>query len=103
MNKFDALMPRFTRQLASCLATACLAWMLGAANMTGSATAQESSLTLEETPVPAGVEISGIQIEPVAIELKAGECSFHHPLMVHGSFANYTDRPRRATVAVGAP
>ncbi|MCA9226757.1 MAG: phytanoyl-CoA dioxygenase family protein [Planctomycetales bacterium] len=36
--------------------------------------------------------------EPVAIELKAGECSFHHPLMVHGSFANYTDRPRRATV-----
>ncbi|MEZ6114614.1 MAG: phytanoyl-CoA dioxygenase family protein [Pirellulaceae bacterium] len=36
--------------------------------------------------------------EPMAIELKAGECSFHHPLMVHGSFANYTDRPRRATV-----
>ncbi|MEZ6107900.1 MAG: DUF1549 and DUF1553 domain-containing protein [Pirellulaceae bacterium] len=26
-------------------------------------------MTLEETPVPAGVEISGIQIEPVAIEL----------------------------------
>ena len=36
--------------------------------------------------------------EPVAIELRAGECSFHHPLMVHGSFANRTDRPRRATV-----
>lgn len=36
--------------------------------------------------------------DPVAIELKAGECSFHHPLMVHGSFANFTDRPRRATV-----
>jgi len=35
---------------------------------------------------------------PVAIELKAGECSFHHPLMVHGSFANRVDRPRRATV-----
>jgi len=35
---------------------------------------------------------------PVAIELKAGECSFHHPLMVHGSFANQTDRPRRAVV-----
>ena len=35
---------------------------------------------------------------PVAIELKAGECSFHHPLMVHGSFANRGDRPRRATV-----
>lgn len=35
---------------------------------------------------------------PVAIELKAGECTFHHPLMVHGSFENRTDRPRRATV-----
>ena len=36
--------------------------------------------------------------KPVAIELKAGECSFHHPLMVHGSYENRTDRPRRATV-----
>ena len=35
---------------------------------------------------------------PVAIELKAGECSFHHPLMVHGSYRNTTERPRRATV-----
>ena len=35
---------------------------------------------------------------PVAIELKAGECSFHHPLMVHGSYANKTGRPRRAVV-----
>ncbi|HEV2971430.1 MAG TPA: phytanoyl-CoA dioxygenase family protein [Pirellulales bacterium] len=35
---------------------------------------------------------------PVAIELKAGECSFHHPLMVHGSHENRTDRPRRAFV-----
>jgi ectoine hydroxylase-related dioxygenase (phytanoyl-CoA dioxygenase family) len=35
---------------------------------------------------------------PVAIELKRGEASFHHPLMVHGSFENKTDRPRRATV-----
>ncbi|QDV12151.1 Phytanoyl-CoA dioxygenase (PhyH) [Rosistilla oblonga] len=35
---------------------------------------------------------------PTAIELKAGECAFHHPLMVHGSFANRTDRPRRAAV-----
>jgi ectoine hydroxylase-related dioxygenase (phytanoyl-CoA dioxygenase family) len=36
--------------------------------------------------------------KPVAIELKAGEASFHHPLMVHGSFENSTDRERRATV-----
>lgn len=35
---------------------------------------------------------------PTAIELKAGECAFHHPLMVHGSFANRTARPRRAAV-----
>ncbi|MFL6209488.1 MAG: phytanoyl-CoA dioxygenase family protein [Pyrinomonadaceae bacterium] len=35
---------------------------------------------------------------PVPIELKQGECSFHHPLMVHGSYGNSTDRPRRATV-----
>ena len=35
---------------------------------------------------------------PVAVELKQGECTFHHPLMIHGSFENRTDRPRRATV-----
>jgi len=38
------------------------------------------------------------EFKPVAIELKKGEASFHHPLMVHGSFANKTDHPRRATV-----
>ncbi|CAN5706434.1 hypothetical protein BH23PLA1_BH23PLA1_05460 [soil metagenome] len=36
--------------------------------------------------------------EPAVIELKPGEATFHHPLMVHGSFANRTERPRRATV-----
>ena len=35
---------------------------------------------------------------PVPIELRAGECSFHHPLMVHGSYENRTPAPRRATV-----
>jgi len=38
------------------------------------------------------------QFRPVAIELKKGECAFHHPLLVHGSYENSTDRPRRATV-----
>ena len=38
------------------------------------------------------------EFKPVAIELKKGECSFHHPMMVHGSFANGSDRPRRAAV-----
>jgi len=35
---------------------------------------------------------------PVAVELKKGEASFHHPRLVHGSFANHSDRSRRATV-----
>jgi ectoine hydroxylase-related dioxygenase (phytanoyl-CoA dioxygenase family) len=38
------------------------------------------------------------QFRPVAIELKAGEASFHHPRLIHGSYANDTDSPRRATV-----
>lgn len=38
------------------------------------------------------------EFRPVAIELKQGECSFHHPLMAHGSFENRTKRPRRAAV-----
>jgi ectoine hydroxylase-related dioxygenase (phytanoyl-CoA dioxygenase family) len=38
------------------------------------------------------------QFKPVAIELKQGEASFHHPLMVHGSYENKTNRPRRAAV-----
>ncbi|HKZ01181.1 MAG TPA: phytanoyl-CoA dioxygenase family protein [Pyrinomonadaceae bacterium] len=39
-----------------------------------------------------------LEFRPVAIELKQGECSFHHPLMVHGSYENRTDRSRRAVV-----
>lgn len=35
---------------------------------------------------------------PVAIELKAGQCAFHHPLLVHGSYENRTERQRRAVV-----
>jgi ectoine hydroxylase-related dioxygenase (phytanoyl-CoA dioxygenase family) len=38
------------------------------------------------------------QFKPVAIELKQGECSFHHPLMVHGSYENRSQRPRRGAV-----
>ena len=36
--------------------------------------------------------------QPVAVELKRGQCSFHHPRMIHGSYANSTPRQRRATV-----
>lgn len=38
------------------------------------------------------------QFKPVPIELKQGDCSFHHPLMVHGSFENKSSRPRRGAV-----
>lgn len=36
--------------------------------------------------------------KPVAVELKAGQASFHHSMMVHGSFENRSPRPRRAAV-----
>lgn len=35
---------------------------------------------------------------PVAIPLKKGECALHHSLLVHGSYENRSDRPRRAAV-----
>lgn len=36
--------------------------------------------------------------EPVPIVVKKGQATIHHPLMVHGSHENRSDRPRRATV-----
>jgi len=38
------------------------------------------------------------EFKPLAIELKPGECSFHHPLMVHGSYENRSNSPRRGAV-----
>jgi hypothetical protein len=38
------------------------------------------------------------EFKPVAIEMRKGEASFHHPRMIHGSYENVTDGPRRATV-----
>ncbi|REJ65961.1 MAG: phytanoyl-CoA dioxygenase family protein [Planctomycetota bacterium] len=35
---------------------------------------------------------------PVDIELQQGYATFHHPLMIHGSQENVTERRRRATV-----
>ena len=35
---------------------------------------------------------------PFDVELRRGEATFHHSLMVHGSEANRSHRPRRATV-----
>ncbi|MGB7394236.1 MAG: phytanoyl-CoA dioxygenase family protein [Pricia sp.] len=36
--------------------------------------------------------------QPVAIELEKGYATFHHPLMVHGSFENKSEMSRRAFV-----
>lgn len=62
---------------------------------------------LLEKPALAG-EMDGLKallneqqladFKPVAIPLKAGYATFHHPLMVHGSYANYSDQARRAFV-----
>ena len=38
------------------------------------------------------------QFRPVAAEVPKGHATFHHPLMVHGSYPNRTERPRRALV-----
>jgi hypothetical protein len=35
---------------------------------------------------------------PTHVPMKKGECSFHHPLTVHGSTRNHSPDPRRATV-----
>lgn len=37
-------------------------------------------------------------IRQTPIELKKGYATFHHPLLMHGSFENKTERQRRATV-----
>ncbi|HEU4593715.1 MAG TPA: phytanoyl-CoA dioxygenase family protein [Pyrinomonadaceae bacterium] len=56
--------------------------------LTGEMGAIESVLTEEQKR----------QFLPVAAELKKGEAAFHHPRTIHGSYANDTERPRRATV-----
>ncbi|HSE98608.1 MAG TPA: phytanoyl-CoA dioxygenase family protein [Blastocatellia bacterium] len=56
--------------------------------LTGDMNAIESVLNSEQKQL----------FRPVAIELGKGFGSFHHPRMIHGSYANSTDRPRRATV-----
>jgi ectoine hydroxylase-related dioxygenase (phytanoyl-CoA dioxygenase family) len=38
------------------------------------------------------------QFNPVPVEMKKGYATFHHPLMVHGSYENKSDRARRALV-----
>jgi ectoine hydroxylase-related dioxygenase (phytanoyl-CoA dioxygenase family) len=48
--------------------------------------------------LPALTEKQKAMFTPVPIPLKAGYATFHHPLLVHGSYANTTERQRRAFV-----
>lgn len=43
-------------------------------------------------------ETQKAEFKPVPIELKKGHATFHHPLMVHGSYENKSDSSRRAFV-----
>ena len=38
------------------------------------------------------------RVEPVACEVPAGHCHFHHCRTFHGSYGNKTDNPRRSYV-----
>ena len=38
------------------------------------------------------------EFKPIPVETKAGEAIFHHPLTLHGSGENKSDKPRRAFV-----
>lgn len=38
------------------------------------------------------------EFKPIPIELKAGHAAFHHPLLLHGSYENKSERSRRAFV-----
>lgn len=44
------------------------------------------------------IEEQKAAFEPVAIELMAGQASFHHSMTVHGSYENRSPRSRRAAV-----
>lgn len=43
-------------------------------------------------------DVQRAEFRPVPVEIKSGYCSFHHPLLVHGSYENRSDRSRRATL-----
>jgi ectoine hydroxylase-related dioxygenase (phytanoyl-CoA dioxygenase family) len=43
-------------------------------------------------------EAQKAEFHPIPIELKKGYGTFHHPLLVHGSYENKSDAQRRAFV-----
>jgi ectoine hydroxylase-related dioxygenase (phytanoyl-CoA dioxygenase family) len=62
--------------------------LLPITGLAGSMRAIEDVLTVEQRAA----------FTPVAAPLKSGEAVFHHPLMVHGSSENRSQRPRRGAV-----
>ncbi len=62
--------------------------LLPMTGLTGEMGAIETVLTAEQRAA----------FRRVPIELKRGEASFHHPLLIHGSHDNRSPRSRRATV-----
>jgi phytanoyl-CoA hydroxylase len=48
---------------------------------------------LERADLPPGADLT-----PVACEVKAGYCHFHHCRVFHGSYGNTTDNPRRSYI-----
>jgi len=48
---------------------------------------------LERPEIPTDASV-----DPVACEVPAGHCHFHHCLTLHGSQGNMTDRPRRSYI-----
>ena len=62
---------------------------------------------LDKKPLAGDMDAIRESLEPsqvadfdnkVPVEMKMGEASFHHPLLMHGSYENHSDRRRRATL-----
>ena len=62
---------------------------------------------LEKKPIAGDMDAIRESLEPcqvadfdnkVPVEMNKGEASFHHPLLMHGSYENRSERRRRATL-----
>ena len=55
--------------------------------------ADDPDWLLKRPDIPKDADLT-----PVACEVKAGHCHFHHCLTFHGSYGNKTDNPRRSYI-----
>lgn len=62
---------------------------------------------LEKKPIAGDMDAISDSLEPgqvtdfnnkIPVEMNKGEASFHHPLLMHGSYENRSERRRRATL-----